>query len=68
MGYHPNPQNPRPPTTPHRVEPVFLDGAFVAGFGFVVLETGGEFVGVVEDVLDRSGHQVSRNLSRAGMA
>ena len=47
---------------------VMLDGALVCWIGFVVLEPCGEFVGVVEDVLDRAGHQVSRNLSRAGMA
>ncbi len=33
-------------------EEVFLDGALVGGIGFVVLEACGEFVGVVEDVLD----------------
>ena len=49
-------------------EEVFLDGSFVAGVGFVVLEPCGEFVGVVEDVLDRAWHQVPRNLSRARMA
>jgi hypothetical protein len=50
------------------LEDVILDGPFVAGLWFIVLEAGGEFVGVVEDVLDRAGHQVSRNLSLAGMA
>ncbi len=50
-------------------EEVFLDWTLVAWFGFVVLEPLCEFVGVVEDLLDRSGHRGHlRNSSRAGMA
>ncbi len=49
-------------------EEVLLNRSFIRGFGFVVLEACRELVGVVEDVLDRAGHQVSRNLSRAGRA
>lgn len=33
-------------------EEIFLDGAFVVGLGFVVLEPLSEFVGMVEDLLD----------------
>ena len=50
------------------LEEVLLDGALVGRVGFVVLEPLSELVGVVEDVLDRAGHQVSRNLSRGCMA
>ena len=49
-------------------EEVFRDRAFVAGFRFVILEACCEFVGVVENVLDRARHQFSRNLLGAGMA
>jgi hypothetical protein len=38
------------------LDEVLLDRAFVTGLGVVVLEPLGEFVGVVEDLLDRSRH------------
>jgi hypothetical protein len=48
------------------LDQVLLDGSFVAGLGVVVLEPLGEFVGVVEDLLDRSRHgHGSRNLVEA---
>jgi hypothetical protein len=44
-------------------------GGLISGVGFVVLEPFGEFVGVVKDFLDGSGHgHHRRNLLRAGMA
>lgn len=48
---------------------VLLDRAFVCGVGVVLLETPGQLVGVVEDVLDGSGHDGHlRNFDLAGMA
>jgi hypothetical protein len=51
------------------LQQVFLDRAFISIAGFVVLETLGEFVRVVKDVLDGSGHGCHlRNFGLAGMA
>ncbi len=47
-------------------EKIFLDGSFVAFCGFLVLESFRQFVGVIEDLLNRSWHQ--RLLNNLGLA